>query len=177
MTGFPEMLAKRKPIADRHRRSALHFAMGARFSPRLPHARPVPAVAAPRAGHRADRHRDADRAGRYRRAAGPRSRRRVSSTASGATTSRSKWSKSRRRSAPRLAQRTAAATRRAGPAIVYAPTRKQADALAARTGSAIFPPRPITPGWTPSTASACRRSFWRADRGDGRHHRLRHGHR
>ena len=36
-------------VADRHRRSALHFAMGARFPAGLPHARPVPAHAAARA--------------------------------------------------------------------------------------------------------------------------------
>ena len=46
-------------LADRDRRSALHLAMGPRLPPRLPHARPVSAVAAAGAGHRAHRHGDA----------------------------------------------------------------------------------------------------------------------
>ena len=45
------------------------------------------------------------------------------------------------------------------PAIVYAPTRKQAEALAAQLQRAVSQRRPITPGWTPSAASACRQQF------------------
>ena len=55
---------------DRHRRSPLHFAMGARFPPRLPHARAIPADAAARACDRHDGDGDSAGAGRYRRTVG-----------------------------------------------------------------------------------------------------------
>ena len=127
VTGFPEMLAKRKAVAHRHRRSALHFAMGPRFPPRLPHARPVPADAAPRAGDRADRDRHADRAERYRACNSGWTSRRASSRDSAATIWRSKWWKRRPRSARADAANCCIDDERR-PAIVYTPTRAQATA-------------------------------------------------
>ena len=68
--GLPRDAGQAKALADRHRRSALHFPMGARFPPGLPHARPVPADVASRAGHCAHRHGHAAGAGRHRRPTG-----------------------------------------------------------------------------------------------------------
>ncbi len=60
-------------VADRDRRSALHFAMGARFPPRLPAARRLSADAAPGAGDCAHRHGDGGGAARHLQAIGSRS--------------------------------------------------------------------------------------------------------
>ena len=51
--GFPEMLARRKPVPHRHRRGPLHLRLGPRLPPRLPHSsattspmlRPAPIIA------------------------------------------------------------------------------------------------------------------------------------
>ena len=155
---LPGDAGEAQAVADRHRRGALHLAMGARLPARLPHARPVPAHAAARAGDRADRDGDAARAERHRRAAGARRSRRASSTASAATTSRSRWSKSRRRSAAALARE-----------LLDDEERRPGDRLRAhaqaggqrwpRNLAATFPPPPITPASTPSSASACRSEF------------------
>ena len=48
VAGFPGNAGEAQAVADRHRRGALHFAMGARFPAGLPHARPVSAVACAR---------------------------------------------------------------------------------------------------------------------------------
>ena len=63
---LPGDAGQAQAVADRHRRGALHFAMGPRFPAGLPHARPVPADAAAGAGDRADRHGHAAGAGRHR---------------------------------------------------------------------------------------------------------------
>ena len=114
--------------ADRDRRGALHLAMGPRLPARLPAARPAPPPAAAGAGHRAHRHRHPARAGRHRRPARPRPR--------GALHPRLPAHQHRRRGrrdAPRRARRTPCgrilADPERRPAIVYAPTRKEADAL------------------------------------------------
>ena len=101
----------------------------------------------------------------------------ASSTASGARTWRSRWSRRRRRRATRRPSGCCATPERR-PAIVYAPTRKKAEALA-RAAGAPLPARP-------RTTRACRarerdetqRAFLAGrPRRDRRDHRVRHGHR
>ena len=131
---------------------------------------------AARAGHRAHGDGDADGAGRHRRAAPARRRRRASSTASGARTSASRSSSATPASAPRSCVASSRDPARR-PAIVYAPTRKEAEQLADDAlASASAPPR-TTRAWPRACAT-------RADgvpRGQARRHRrddrVRHGHR
>ena len=67
---FPGDAGETKAVPDRHRRGALHLAVGARFPAGLPHARPVPALVAPGARNCADRYGHAARSERHRRAVG-----------------------------------------------------------------------------------------------------------
>ena len=171
--GFPEMLARRKPSLVAVDEAHCISPVGARLPARLPHARRAPAAAAPRARRRAHRHGDAAGAGRHRRAARPARRPRASSTAFGARTSRSRWSRCRR---ARGADGRRAGPARAGrrPAIVYAPTRKEAEELARRCGGRSAP-RPTTRAWTRGAASACRPRSWAAGSSDRGDDRVRHG--
>ena len=157
--GFPEMLAKRKPIAHRHRRSALHFAMGPRFPAGLPHARPVPARAAAGAGRRADGHRDAARAGRHRGSSWALQSRRVSSTVSAATTSPSKWSKSRRRQRAELDCGTAARCTSGDRPSSTRPHERRPPSSPRELGGDISLPPPTTPAWMPSTRERVQEQF------------------
>ena len=75
VAGFPGDAGQTQAVPHRHRRGALHLAMGARFPPGLPHAGPVSAHSAPGAGDSADRDRNTSRAKRYRRAVGARAAR------------------------------------------------------------------------------------------------------
>jgi DNA topoisomerase-3 len=64
------------------------------------------------------------------------------------------------------------------PAIVYAPTRKETDALALELAARIIRPPPITPAWTRRSATGCRAVQRQPElAGDRRHHRVWHGHR
>ena len=158
--GLPGDAGEAQAVADRHRRSPLHFAMGPRFPARLPHARAVPADAAARARDRADRDRDADRAERYRGTAGARS--------AGALHPGLPPRQSRDRGGGGgavAARRTCTLRfllddRRAGRRSSTRPRESRRTALAAELGRR-FPVRPlITPGLDArASASASRRIF------------------
>ena len=159
MPGFPEMLARRTPGAGRRRRGPLHLRVGARLPARLPHARRAAARAAAGAGRRAHRHRHAARAGRHRRAARPRR----PAPLHPRLPPHEHRDRGRRRVKPG-ADRTDVALRvlrepERRPAIVYAPTRKEAEELATALAADGRGRRLPRGHGRAASASASRRAF------------------
>ena len=110
--------------------------MGARFPAGLPHARPAPAPLAPGAGDCADRHGHAHRSGRHRRAVGLAQPARFIHGFRRANIAIEVVEIAPSQRAELAGELLLEAERR--PAIVYTPTRKQAESLAAEL-AANFP--------------------------------------
>ena len=147
MPGFPEMLAKRKPSLIAIDEAHCISQWGHDFRPDyrmlgqyLPTLRPAPVIALTATATPLVQKDIAQQLGLALR-------RRISSTGSAATTSRSRWWRSCRRGARRWRANSVRCGRR--PAIVYTPTRKQAETLAAELSGDSRPPL-IMPGSTPS---------------------------
>ena len=142
--GFPEMLAKRKPSLIAIDEAHCISQWGHDFRPDyrmlgqyLPTLRPAPVIALTATATPIVQNDIATQLGLRRR--------RVSFTDSGATTSRSKWWRCRRRARPTLARELLDHDERR-PAIVYTPTRAQAESAGARTRTRTSPAAPYHAG-------------------------------
>ena len=156
--GFPEMLAKRKPTLIAIDEAHCISQWGHDFRPDYRMLGQY-CPAAPGAGDGADRDGHAHRAGRHRRAVGLRNRPAFHPRLPPRQHRRSRSSKSRPSQRAELA-RELLGDREHRPAIVYAPTRKQAEALAVELARACSRGRLPRRARCPSAASECRRSFF-----------------
>ena len=174
--GFPEMLAKRKPSLVAIDEAHCISQWGHDFRPDyrmlgqyLPHLRPAPVIALTATATPMVQDDIAEQLGLAR---------------AGAVHPRLPARQHRGRSGGGAAHRSARSwranccrTKTRRPAIVYAPTRAQADAVCAAELSSIFPAAAYHAGLDAERRKRVQEHSWRAARGDGGHHRVRYGHR